>query len=440
MFGTSGVRGEFGEQITADLALEIGRAVAINGADCILIGRDSRTTGSVLLDAAAAGAREYGADVISIGYAATPTIARNVPWTDADVGIAVTASHNPPTDNGIKLWDSDGMAFDEEKQQRITEIVQSDEMSFNPSWNSVGATTVDTQAAHRRHRSALVDAAVSDHVGELSVVVDVGNGVGKITAEAFRDLGCTVNTLNANPDGKFPARPAEPTAEACTVLRQHVASTDADLGVAHDGDADRMMAVDETGSFVTGDALLALFAREAVSPGDSIAVPINTSLSVEDTVEQAGGNIVRTKVGDVYVATEAKRSEVIFGGEPSGAWIWPEETLCPDGPLAAIRLADLVANRGPLSDIVTEIPSYPLRRESHSVDDKHVIMDKIADHAQRYDSVTRVDGVRIETDDGWMLLRASGTESLVRLTAESRSSEKADQLLAEARDILQTYR
>ena len=272
---------------------------------------------------------------------------------------------------------------------------------------------------------------------EHEVVVDIGNGAGGVTPGALRELGCSVETLNAEPDGHFPSRPSEPTEEACESLQAHVAATNADLGIAHDGDADRMMAVDETGSFIGGDALLALFGRRAAGEGDVVAAPLNTSLAVDDTLAEVGATLSRTRVGDVFVAERARETDVVFGGDPSGAWIWPDATLAPDGPLAAARLAALVDREGPLSALVAELPSYPLRRESIEVEGKRELMETVATRAyEAYDVVESLDGVRVEREDGWFLVRASGTQPLVRVTAEGRTEAATAELYDEARALV----
>ncbi|AHG02441.1 phosphoglucosamine mutase (plasmid) [Halostagnicola larsenii XH-48] len=435
MFGTSGIRGRVGEDVTAALALEIGRALGSEGYDRVVIGRDSRDSGSMLLDAIAAGLCECGADALEIKgeIAATPTIARAVGWADADAGVVVTASHNPPEDNGIKLWTPSGKAFGPDRRAAIVERVESEAVD-SAAWDETGDRTT-LSGATESHASAIRS---SVNLREpLSVVVDVGNGAGQITATVLEQLGCTVRTLNAQPDGSFPGRPSEPTAETLESLETLVGGSDADLGVAHDGDADRMMAVDETGTFVPKDSLLALFAREEVGDGDRVAAPVDTSLAVEDALAARGGSLVRTKVGDVFVAQRATDADVVFGGEPSGAWIWPEETLCPDGPLAAAKLVELVAASGPLSSLESEIDSYPIRRGAIESDDKSRRMDDVERRVlETYDDVDNRDGVRVETEDGWFLLRASGTQPIIRVTAQARESGRAAQLYEEATELV----
>lgn len=433
MFGTSGIRGPVGEEVTADVALSVGRAVASEGNRRVVVGRDARESGEFLSQAVIAGLRECGSDVLDAGVAATPTIARAVGTFDADAGIVVTASHNPPEDNGLKLWTPTGKAFGPERRAAIEDRIHNDAYDL-AAWDELGERhTVDD--VERTHQQALTD--VVDIEQSLEVVVDVGNGTGGLTATVLDDLGCSVLTLNAQEDGSFPGRPSEPTADTLGALMETVAATGADLGVAHDGDADRMMAVDETGAFVPKDCLLALFATTAARAGDRVAAPVDTSLAVEDALAEFGASLTRTRVGDVYVAEEATAEDVVFGGEPSGAWIWPDETLCPDGPLAACKLVELVSNRGPLSTLVGEIDTYPIRRDSFEVTDKLAVMDDVERVVtDAYERVETLDGVRVETDDGWFLIRASGTQPLVRVTAEARAAQRADELLERASELL----
>ena len=437
MFGTSGIRGRVGDEVTCELALAVGRAVGSEGYERVVVGRDARETGRMLEDAMVSGLRETGVDVVRVGRAATPTVARAVGWLDADAGVTVTASHNPAPDNGVKLWTASGRAFDTSQQSAVARRVREDDFEL-VAYDAVGeASRVGDATA--RHERALVEAVTVDLDG-LSVVVDVGCGMGLVSAQALDALGADVQTLNAQPDGEFPARPSEPTAENCEALASIVAGTDADFGVAHDGDADRTMAVTADGEFLAGDVLLAVFAAAVAGEGDRVAAPLNTSLAVDDALERLGAELVHTRVGDGFVAERTEDPDVVFGGEMSGAWIWPDATKCPDGPLAACKLAALVAESDSLAALASEIPSYPTRRDSVSVPDKHAVMEHVvAGIESEYAPgvVDDSDGVRVDTDDGWFLVRASGTQPLVRLTAEARSPERSDALAERARSFLE---
>jgi phosphoglucosamine mutase len=198
-----------------------------------------------------------------------------------------------------------------------------------------------------------------------------------------------------------------------------------------------MMAIDERGRFVSGDALLALFARREAEEGDRVAVPVDTSLLVADALAEIGADVTYTPVGDAYVAAETENPDVVFGGEPSGAWIWPEQTRCPDGPLAACTLAALVAAEGSLAALVDELPTYPIRRDSIRTESKGAVVERVAEiAADEFDDVSALDGTRVETETGWFLVRASGTEPLVRITAEARDENDADELFETARELI----
>jgi len=438
IFGTSGVRGSVGEDVTAETALSLGRALGSTHDGTVVVGRDARPSGEWLTPALVAGLRECGVDVVALGRVATPTLARSVDRRGAVTGVMVTASHNPAGDNGFKFWTESGRTFDAERRRRLTDRVCTKRFDLQPGGATGDVDAVDDATAN--HRRALQGTV--GNIDSLSVVVDVGNGMGGVTVETLRALGCSVRTLDGRPDGTFPARPNEPTADHCRTLRECVAATDADLGIAHDGDADRMMAVTESGAFVPGDVLLALFARETASEGDRIAAPINTSFAVDEELARIGASVTRTQVGDVHVAEQAAKEDVVFGGEPSGTWIWPDETYCPDGPLAACRLAALVDDAGSFDALVDDITRYPIRRYTVDVDAKSDVVQNVRRTVgDEYGDarITTTDGVRVD-DDGWFLVRASGTQPLVRITAEADSGERADELLDTASTLVERSR
>lgn len=438
-FGTNDIRGPIGEEVTPSLTLDLGRALAATGVERVVVGRDTRASGKPLADVLVGGLTATGVDVVRLGVVSTPTVARAVAWNDADAGVSITASHNPPADNGLKFWTPNGRAFDADRRG---ELIAALEEPAQARSDGIGtATTWD--GAVERHVREIERAIVGDEssTGPLdgqSIVVDVGNGAGGLTADVLRQLGAAVQTLNADPNGNFPGRPSEPTADSCRSLSEVVAATRAELGIAHDGDADRTMAVTANGEFVGGDRLLALFARETAGTGDRVAVPVNTSLAVDDALAAVGAEAVRTPVGTVHVARQASESGVVFGGEPSGAWIWPDEILCPDGPFAACRLAVMIAERGSLADLLPDLGDYTIRRESVRTDRKELVEEAAAARIREaFGAVEALDGVRVESGDAWALVRASGTEPLVRLTVEAPNTDRADDLLDRVRSIVE---
>ena len=423
LFGSSGIRGLANTEITPELALDIGLAVGTIH-DSVVIGRDPRTSGEMIEHALVSGLLSAGCDVTLIGMVPTPTLAfaaRNY-----DCGLMVTASHNPPEYGGIKFWNRDGKAFSTHQQEELESII-TNKSSKKATWDRIGKLSTKSGAIEEHSASILGNVrSVS-----LKVVVDCGSGAASvITPYVLREMGCKVIALNSQPDGHFPGRNPEPTEENLSLLKSTVISSGADLGIAHDGDADRMMAVDNKGNFVSGDKLLAFFAiREAKK---SIVVPVDTSRVIDDILE--GVNIVKTRVGDVYVAEELNRIKGDFGGETSGTWIFPEVSLCPDGILAAARLVEIIGKEGDFNKLLDAIPVYPLKRGAFVCKDKTKAMFQIAEKLKEIGKINTIDGVRVDSEDGWILVRPSGTEPKIRVTVESK--DNCDELYEKASGIV----
>ncbi|HJH29548.1 MAG TPA: phosphoglucosamine mutase [Methanosarcinaceae archaeon] len=416
LFGSSGIRGITNKEVTVDLALKVGLALGSSKKNAV-IGRDPRIAGEMIEHALISGMVSAGCDVVRVGLVTTPTLAHAA--RNYDCGVMVTASHNTSEYVGIKLWNPDGMAFDSAQQEEIEEIVA----SGNPNhveWNNIGNVTTDSNAV-REHSEMIMSHVKQVKPAFLRVVLDCGCGAGgTITPDLLREMGCDVITLNAQLDGYFPARNPEPNDANLGLLKKAVVEFDAGLGIAQDGDADRMMAVDENGVFVTGDEMLAIFAGYECKAGGMLVVPVDTSMIVDDALPDS--NVVRTRVGDVYVAEEIKRTRADFGGEPSGSWIFPQVSYCPDGIYAAARLIEIVRDTG-LAELRNMLPQYPTKRGTVICDndEKEIVMNMVGSEMGMLGKVTDIDGVRVEMDDGWLLVRPSGTEPKIRITAESRT-------------------
>ncbi len=341
----------------------------------------------------------------------------------------VTASHNPPAYNGIKMWNRDGSAFDQGQMDSMERLIQQDVRSLC-GWDHVGKYSLH-QGAVEEHITQILDS-----VGEtdLKVVVDCGCGATcGITPLLMRKMGSDVITLNAQPDGHFPGRPSEPTEDHLMELMTVVRESGADLGIAHDGDGDRMVAVDDRGRFVGGDALLALFASKVKG---GMAAPINASMVLDEMTDEG---VTRTRVGDVHVSAALKEGGLSFGGEPSGTYIFPDQTYCPDGVYAAALLATMV-KESKLSELVDQIPSYPIARSSFSFEGspreriETNLKDRMGDI--ECNRLLTMDGYRAEFDDGWFLVRLSGTEPKIRITSEARDVDSLKRLDSVANDIV----
>jgi phosphoglucosamine mutase len=371
-----------------------------------------------------------GAHVTRIGVVSTPTLAHAA--RDYDCGVMITASHNPSEYNGLKFWNPDGMAFSLQQQEELERLIESEIKGV--SWNSMGFEMA-RQDAIRNHIDIILE-----NVGRcsLKVVLDCGCGAGTtITPYVLREMGCTVISLNAQPDGFFPGRDPEPIDENLSELKKAVLSSGADLGIAHDGDADRMMAVDDEGRFITGDELLAYFCKYEVKR--SLVCPVDVSMMVDKAVN--GATIHRTRIGDAFVSEEAKRAGADFGGETSGTWIFPKISYCPDGIYAAARLVELVSRNGRLSTSIGGLTKYPLKRggiKFSNTIDKATIMGLIKSglDTSTATDVNTLDGLRISYKEGWILVRPSGTEPKIRITAEAEDKDKLEKLYSSVESVI----
>ena len=426
LFGTSGIRGKIGSEVTCQLALNVGKSLAyyLGNAGTVVIGYDTRTTNVMLDQAICAGLLESGVNVVKIGMVPTPLVGYATLKLNADAGVMLTASHNPSQYNGIKLWNKNGMAYTP-SQEREIEKIYADESYLSVSWDKIGKLSFNEEIKGKYIDDLL---ELVDIKKDFKVVIDCASGAGsEISPLVFRKAGCKVTTLNSQPDGFFPGRNPEPNAENLQNLMKTVVAVGADLGIAHDGDADRMITVDEKGNISPFDSLLALMSKEF--KGD-VVTTVDAGLCMDESVD---GEVIRTAVGDVNVAEVIIERNASFGGEPSGTWLHPDFCMCPDGILSGLRMAELVSHKGKLSDLLAEIPSYPNIREkiTCSKESKVKVMENMEELLKEaFDDivdVNSIDGIRLTfSDDSWLLVRPSGTEDYIRITLESKDSKRAE--------------
>jgi len=435
LFGSSGVRGLANEDLTAILAEQVGSAVAtLADTKEVLVARDTRVSGAVLQNALISGLESGGANVKCLGIAPTPVLAWLTKRMNADAGVMITASHNPPEYNGIKIFDREGLAYDEEKQNMIERIIVQQRFKL-ADWENVGHDQFADKAS-------LYVGNIENNVKlcrKWLVVVDAGCGATfSLAPTVLKNLGCKVIALNSQPDGLFPARSPEPNFKSLTNLAAVVKTLDADAGLAFDGDGDRVAFVDEKGHFSDFDQVLAAYASHVVKQnrGCKIVTSVEASMAVEKMVERQGGKVVRTKVGDVYIAEMMKKHNAIFGGEPCGAWIHPQLNYCPDGILSSVLLLKALEDeKESLAEFVSETPKYSILRENFDCKNvaKEVVVERIGESLktvfQTYREFSKVDGVRLVLEKGWLLIRASGTEPVVRLTVEGESLKAAREIM-----------
>jgi phosphomannomutase/phosphoglucomutase len=445
LFGSSGTRGVVGEGLTPEFVLRVAKAAGtVWDTDRVAVGRDTRTTGEMFANAAASGLASVGVDVDDLGVAPTPSVVRYA-GVEAIPALQITASHNPPEYNGVKLVGADGVELPVDQLERIEDVVLSDDFA-TASWDDVGETR-EVSTANADYVEDLLAAVDRDRIADadLKVAVDPGHGAGALTSpEFFRRLGCEVVTVNAQPDGYFPGRPPEPVERHLGDLRRLVRASGADLGIAHDGDADRAMFVDERGEHVPGNSAFAALASEALGPEDTVVSAVNVSQRLVDVAERAGASVELTPIGATNIITRIRElwtegATIPISGEGNGGVFFPNYRLVRDGAFIAARFLELVAER-PASDVVAPFADYHQERLDVTYGNESEL-DAMLTAAQEYAAdasaeLDTTDGYRLDYDDAWVLVRPSGTEPKVRIYAESQDVARAEALAADVEAAL----
>lgn len=442
LFGTNGVRGIVNEDMNVQLAMDLGRAIGTFMGGHVAIGNDPRTSADMIKSAVSCGLMAAGAEVIDIGMVPTPVVQFYVKDNGLSGGVMITASHNPPEFNGIKCVDADGTEMPRQKEEEIERIYF--QRSFrSQDWAGVGALRRATGAVDPYLRSviSLVDADAIRNAG-LNAVLDCANGAGSVTAPRLLDgLDVRAVTLNSNPQGTFPGHPSEPVEAHLQDLISLVKASGADLGIAHDGDADRTIFVDDKGRYLYGDRSLAIVAEHMVreNNGGIVVTPVSSSMAVEDAVKRAGGEILYTRVGAPIVARKMIETGAVFGGEENGGLIFPRHQYCRDGAMTVAKLLEIIATEGPLSELADRIPQYCQDKRKMACPDerKGTVLSGLVEH-YRGERVDTTDGVKIWFEGGWTLVRPSGTEPLFRIYTEARTEKEAEKRSCDCQAVLES--
>ena len=425
-FGTDGVRGRFGEDLTVALAAKLGHAAAVvlgrgHPRPRVLIGRDTRESGPALEDALIAGIGLAGGESLRAGVIPTPGVAHLIRAYGCDAGAVISASHNPADDNGIKFFGGDGMKLGDAVENEMEAALE----RGNGDAGEPGHAE-ELADAEERYLSFLLDGMPS--FAGLRIVVDCANGAAyHVGPEAYRRAGADVVALGVTPDGRNINDGCGSTHPE--TLQDTVVKLGAHAGIAHDGDADRLIAVDERGDLVDGDQILAICALEARArgalPGDALVTTVMANLGFRKAMTQAGIELVETSVGDRYVLEAMRERGIVMGGEQSGHLIFLDRHTTGDGILTALTLLSVVASSGkPLSELAAVAPRAP----QVLINVRDVAKDRLADAAPVWDEVRRVSADL--GDEGRVLVRPSGTEPVVRVMVEA-TSEAAAQGAAE---------
>ncbi|AII74386.1 phosphoglucosamine mutase [Bifidobacterium coryneforme] len=441
LFGTDGVRGLANRALTSQLALDLGDAavrVLGKGADKTegrrraLIGRDTRVSGDFLASALAAGMSAGGFDVIDVGIIPTPGIAYLTSVLNVEMGAVISASHNAMPDNGIKFFARGGFKLQDSKEDEIESVLGQD--WERPTGEGVGRVSHDTVTATNMYIDHLVEAVApinpdktqTKPLDGLRIVADCANGATSVVApEALRRAGADVVVINASPDGYNINKHAGSTHPE--QLQAMVRASDAAMGVAFDGDADRCLAVDEDGTLVNGDQIMGILARAKQREGklanDTLVVTVMSNLGLKLALKEMGIVTVQTGVGDRYVLEEMLRGGYTLGGEQSGHVINREFATTGDGTLTALTLAKEVVRSGrSLKELAADFPQLPQQLINVPGVDKNAART----NAKVQAAVEREEELLGAT--GRVLLRPSGTEPLVRVMAEAATQEQADQV------------
>jgi phosphoglucosamine mutase len=437
LFGTDGIRGVANAELTPELAVGLGRAVVRTlreegiARPRLLVGRDPRASGEMLEAALVAGLTSAGGDVIPVGVIPTPGVAYLTSRTVADGGAMISASHNPVGDNGIKFFGADGYKLTDAEEERVEELLQRT-YEDRPTGVDIGRLR-----PMGRLTDAYMDhlvAAATQRLEGLRVVVDCANGAAsEVAPEVLRRLGCDVIAIHASPDGtniNAGCGSTHPEVVAAAVV-QH----GADAGLAHDGDADRLIAVDHTGAVVDGDAILAILAvrRQQRDGLGTVVTTVMTNLGFTQAMKARGIEVVQTAVGDRYVLEAMLAGGHPLGGEQSGHLILADVATTGDGVLSAVQLLGAMAESGSsLAELATVMQRLPqvlvnvrgVDRER--LDDAHVLWKAVeAEEAALGDA-------------GRVLVRASGTEPLVRVMVEADSAERAQAVADRLAEVVAT--
>ncbi|MBP2002375.1 phosphoglucosamine mutase [Paenibacillus shirakamiensis] len=438
-FGTDGVRGVANKELTAELAYRIGRigGYVLAGEvekPKVIIGMDTRISGVMLESALVAGLLSIGADVIRLGVVSTPAVAYLTRVMNADAGVMISASHNPVEDNGIKFFGSDGFKLSDETELQIEDLLDKevDELP-RPVGDKLGNVTVDNESKFKYLDH--LKTTISNSFEGMKVVLDCANGAAyELAPKLFRDLGAEVITIAAEPTGlNINAHCGSTHPER---LKEEVVRLGADLGLAFDGDADRLIAIDENGQEVDGDHILCICGEAMNRAGklndSTIVTTVMSNFGFYKATEKLALSTAKTAVGDRYVMAEMRRGGYNLGGEQSGHVIFLDYNTTGDGILTGIQLVDTLKQAGkPLSELKNLMKQYPQVLVNVRVQDKTKY-----DGNQAIEEIITIVEKQLG-DNGRVLVRPSGTESLIRVMAEGPDKDELEQFVSQITQVVE---
>lgn len=447
LFGTAGIRGPYLERVSPLLAYRVGLAVAnhVGGRGTVTLGHDVRLTSPLLARMVAAGLMAGGMDTLHLGIVPTPVLAYSVPHTSSKAGVIITASHNPPPDNGLKVFQSTGMEYTERMEEELESLILGDWESLHVSWDRVGRT-VEARHLGEEYIEDLYSRFASEPRRRPRVAVDCANGAASsYTPRLARMLGAKVSSINCHEDGYFPGRTPEPRPDVIEPFLEPVGLLGAELLLAHDGDADRLAVAVPGRGFVKQDRLIALYAKlKLTDRRGKIIVSVDVGRAVVDVAERYGGRVLRAKLGKTHEKL-LEHPDALLAAEP---WKLIDPSWGPwvDGIYqAALIVSQLAGGGGALDELLRDIPDYPSVRRSYRVREeaKEAAVERVFEELRsrfgdRAEENT-LDGLRLDFEDGsWVLVRASGTEPKIRLYAEAMDRRRLEELVGEVERLIRS--
>ncbi|MDG6929271.1 MAG: phosphoglucosamine mutase [Nitrososphaerota archaeon] len=429
LFGTNGIRGVPGRELTPELIMAVGRAVSERLGGRIAVGRDGRSSSPMMSELMVSTLLDSGSDVCDAGVLPTPALQYYAGSGGFDGGVMITASHNPPEFNGIKVMGPNGTEISRETEGEIEALVASEGRKRGPK---PGGLRQGTDAIER-YLQAVVGHALSERIRSagLKVVVDAGNGMQALAVpELLGRLGCSAVCLNCEVDGGFPGRGSEPALEKLGGLSKAVVDAGANLGVAFDGDGDRSVFCDEKGTVYTGDRSGSLLVDHILSTGGrgKVVTTVATSKIVEWAVRKNDSELVLTRVGSVDVTHAMVTQGCVAGLEENGGFFYAPHQPVRDGAMALVLMLNVLAERRKkLSEAMAELPAF-YQRKGKVPSGKADVTRALSEDAGGA-QVDLTDGVKLSFGDGsWVLVRPSGTEPLIRVFAEAKTENRAEEL------------
>ncbi|MCL2491880.1 MAG: phosphoglucosamine mutase [Coriobacteriia bacterium] len=437
LFGTDGIRGIANTELTPELAFRLGEAVVKYLGDAksskFVIGRDTRRSGAMLQSALIAGITSAGGDVLLANMIPTPGIAFLTRRFRADGGIVISASHNPPEHNGLKVFSRDGFKLSDDLESLIEIYLNTHTSFMRPDGTGIGkVTTLEDATAHYVHH--IVDAFEPGTLDGLKVALDCAHGASAVSSpKAFEMLGAKVSAINTDYNGDDINMNCGST--HLKKLQKFVRKGDFDLGIAHDGDADRTLAVDENGAIIDGDQIIAIVAKymqeNDLLLNNTVVSTVMANMGFEKAMDELGIQTVKTKVGDRFVLEQMQTMNANLGGEQSGHVILLDHNTTGDGLLVALMLAHIVAQSDEtLSELAKVMTKYPQVMVNVQVRNKEHLVAS-ARLAEAIDAAEEQLG-----DHGRVLVRASGTEALVRVMSEAATIEEAQEVVDELVEVV----